>query len=53
MAAVSAVPGVVAIHSAGNFSVVLIIPYALAEGAVEFGEAIAQQGENEIFQGRH
>ena len=43
----------IALDHQANFSVVLFIPYALTEGAVEFGEAIAQQGENDIFQGRH
>ena len=43
----------IALDHQANFSVLLIIPYALAEGAVEFGEAIAQQGENDIFQGQH
>lgn len=36
-----------------NFSVVLIIPYVLADGAVKFGEAVAQQGAHEIFGGQH
>ncbi len=36
-----------------DFSVVLIIPYELSGGAVEFGEAVAQQGEHAIFQRRH
>lgn len=36
-----------------NFSVVLFIPYVLKEGAVEFGEAVAQQGENDIFGEQH
>jgi hypothetical protein len=36
-----------------NFSVVLIIPYVLSDGGVEFGEAIAQQGANTIFGERH
>lgn len=43
----------IALDHQANFSVVLIIPYALTEGAVEFGEAIAQQGENDIFKGQH
>ncbi|TFH49584.1 MAG: hypothetical protein E4H01_03945 [Lysobacterales bacterium] len=36
-----------------NYSVMLIIPYALSDGAVEFGEAVAQQGAHEIFGGPH
>jgi hypothetical protein len=36
-----------------NFSVVLIIPYVLSEGAVEFGEAVAQQGAHEVFGAPH
>ena len=36
-----------------NYSVVLIIPYVLSDGSVEFGEAVAQQGAHEIFAGRH
>jgi hypothetical protein len=36
-----------------NFSVVLIIPYALSDGSVEFGEAVAQQGTHAIFGGQH
>lgn len=43
----------IALDHQANFSVVLIIPYVLAEGSVQFGEAIAQQGEHEIFQSRH
>lgn len=36
-----------------NFSVVLIIPYVLSDGGVEFGEAVAQQGANAVFGERH
>jgi hypothetical protein len=36
-----------------NFSVILIIPYVLSDGGVEFGDAVAQQGAHEIFAGRH
>lgn len=43
----------IALDHQANFSVVLIIPYALSEGAVEFGEAVAQQGGYEVFQGQH
>lgn len=43
----------IALDHQANFSVVLIVPYVIAEGSVQFGEAIAQQGEHEIFQGRH
>jgi hypothetical protein len=43
----------IALDHQANVSVVLIIPYVLAEGSVQFGEAIAQQGEHEIFQSRH
>lgn len=43
----------IALDHRSNFSVVLIIPYVLSEGSVEFGEAVAQQGEHEIFQGQH
>jgi hypothetical protein len=43
----------IALDHQANFSVVLIIPYLLSDGAVEFGDAVAQQGEHEIFQGQH
>jgi hypothetical protein len=43
----------IALDHQANFSVVLIIPYILSEGSVQFGEAVAQQGENDIFQGQH
>ena len=43
----------IALDHQANFSVVLIIPYELSEGAVKFGDAIAQEGAHEIFQGRH
>jgi len=43
----------IALDHQANFSVVLIIPYELSEGAVTFGDAIAQEGAHEIFQGRH
>ncbi len=43
----------IALDHQANYSIVLIIPYVLADGAVEFGEAIAQQGEDDIFQGQH
>lgn len=43
----------IALDHRANFSVLLFIPYALAEGAVEFGEAVAQQGEHDIFQSQH
>jgi len=43
----------IALDHQTNYSVVLIIPYVLSGGAVEFGEAIAQQGEDDIFQSRH
>lgn len=39
----------IALDHRANFSVVLIIPYALSDGAVQFGEAVAQQGEHAIF----
>lgn len=39
----------IALDHRENFSVVLIIPYELADGAVTFGEAVAQQGEHEVF----
>ena len=41
----------IALDHKADFSVVLIIPYELSEGAVQFGEAVAQQGEHEIFRG--
>ena len=43
----------IALDHQANFSVVLIVPYVLSEGSVQFGEAVAQQGEHEIFQGQH
>lgn len=43
----------IALDHQANFSVVLFIPYVLKEGAVEFGEAVAQQGENDIFGEQH
>ena len=43
----------IALDHQANYSVVLIIPYALSDGAVEFGEAVAQQGEDDMFQGQH
>ena len=43
----------IALDHQANFSVVLIIPYVLSDGAVEFGEAIAQEGAHDIFQGQH
>lgn len=43
----------IALDHRANFSVVLFIPYVLKEGAVEFGEAVAQQGENDIFGEQH
>ena len=43
----------IALDHQANFSVVLIIPYVLSDGAVEFGEAIAQEGEHEIFRAQH
>lgn len=43
----------IALDHQANYSVVLIIPYVLSDGAVEFGEAVAQQGEDDIFQGQH
>jgi len=43
----------IALDHQANFSVVLIIPYVLSDGAVEFGEAIAQEGAHEIVQGQH
>ena len=43
----------IALDHQANYSVVLIIPYILSGGAVEFGEAIAQEGEHEIFHGQH
>lgn len=36
-----------------NFSVVLIIPYVLSAGTVEFGEAVAQQGAHDVFGSQH
>ena len=43
----------IALDHQANYSVVLIIPYVLSDGAVEFGEAVAQQGEDDMFQGQH
>ena len=43
----------IALDHQANYSVVLIIPYVLSDGAVEFGEAVAQQGEDDVFQGQH
>ncbi len=43
----------IALDHQADYSVVLIIPYVFSDGAVEFGEAVAQQGEHEIFQRRH
>lgn len=43
----------IALDHQANFSVVLMIPYVLKDGGVEFGEAVAQQGEQEIFRGQH
>ncbi len=43
----------IALDHQANYSVILIVPYVLSDGAVEFGEAIAQQGEHAIFQGQH
>jgi hypothetical protein len=43
----------IALDHQANYSVVLIIPYVLSDGAVEFGEAVAQQGEDAVFQGQH
>ncbi|TDJ19256.1 MAG: hypothetical protein E2O65_04560 [Gammaproteobacteria bacterium] len=43
----------IALDHQANYSVVLIIPYVLLDGAVEFGEAVAQQGEDDMFQGQH
>ena len=43
----------IALDHQANYSVVLIIPYVLSDGAVEFGEAVAQQGEDGMFQGQH
>ena len=43
----------IALDHRANFSVVLMIPYALKDGGVEFGEAFAQQGEREIFREQH
>ncbi len=43
----------IALDHQANYSVILIIPYVVSNGAVEFGEAVAQQGEHEIFQGQH
>ena len=43
----------IALDHEADFSVMLIIPYVLSEGAVEFGEAVAQQGQHEIFGARH
>jgi hypothetical protein len=43
----------IALDHQANFSVVLMIPYVVSEGAVKFGEAVAQQGEHAIFQGQH
>ena len=43
----------IALDHQANYSVVLIIPYVLSDGAVEFGESVAQQGEREIFRGQH
>jgi hypothetical protein len=43
----------IALDHKADYSVVLMIPYAFSGGAVEFGEAVAQQGEHEIFQRQH
>lgn len=43
----------IALDHRADFSVVLIIPYALSEGHVTFGDAVAQQGEHAIFKPRH
>ncbi len=43
----------IALDHQENYSVILIIPYLLSDGAVEFGDAVAQQGEHEIFKGQH
>lgn len=43
----------IALDHQANYSVVLIIPYVLSGDGVEFGEAIAQQGEDDIFQSQH
>jgi len=43
----------IAVDHQADFSVVLIIPYVLSEGAVQFGDAVAQQGEHGIFGPRH
>lgn len=43
----------IALDHQANYSVILIIPYVFSDGAVEFGEVVAQQGEHEIFQGQH
>ena len=43
----------IALDHEADYSVVLIIPYVLSDGAVEFGEAVAQQGEHAIFQAPH
>lgn len=43
----------IALDHEADFSVILILPYVLSDGAVEFGEAVAQQGQHEIFGARH
>ena len=43
----------IALDHRADFSVVLIIPYELSQGAVVFGEAVAQQGEHGIFGSTH
>ena len=43
----------IALDHRADFSVVLIVPYVLLEGAVQFGEAVAQQGDYDIFSARH
>ena len=43
----------IALDHRTDYSVVLIIPYALSEGGVHFGEAVAQRGEHGIFPPGH
>ena len=43
----------IALDHRADFSVVLIVPYVLLEGAVQFGEAVAQEGTHDIFGARH
>lgn len=39
----------VALDHRDNYSVVVLLPYRIADGEVEYGEILAQAGENDIF----